>query len=196
MTTVKHCLLAIAALLLTACETVTSPVPVGETPAVIEATDWNGRWGNADGHLDLTVVDGSAGTVHVTYVEEGEVKELDLSVRESGGWLFVNVTEADFNDSQGLGESAADAAAAQPSYLWSRILLRDNLMIGWNPDPEIFVRLVEQQILPGTIDEGSVVLGPLTPEHYRIITSGSHGVVLDWESPMVLYRIEPEASAE
>ena len=79
-----------------------------------------------------------------------------------------------------------------PSYLWARIEHGDDAIIAWAPDSVVFARLVEAGLLPGAVEEGNVVLGALKPEHYRIITTGSHGVVLDWEQPMVLYRERSE----
>lgn len=194
---------------LAACETVTSPVPVGEKPAVLDADKWEGRWANADGYLDLVVTDAANGLVRITYddVQEGDCRELQLQLRTSGEWTFFNVTEEDFERSEGLATSpcwpasSADAALAtgeetgSVSYMWGRVRISDKAIYAWGPDPATFVRLVNADLLPGSVDGGSVVLGPLCPEHYALIISGSEGVVLDWEDPMVLYRQKP-ATAE
>ena len=195
--------LAATALLLAACDTVTSPVPLGEKPAVIKAENWQGRWFNAEGHLDITVVDAGNGLVRIRYDDDGEQEEMDLELRTANDWIFFNVTEQGFEESEGLASSPCSPAQIpkpdlpeceeQPrGYMWGRIRHTDNALISWSPRPEVFVRLVEQGLIPGTVEEGSVVLGPLSSEHYEIITSGSHGIVLDWENPMVLYRSKAE----
>lgn len=200
----------LVALSLAACETVTSPVPLGEQPASLDASQWEGRWANADGYLDLVVTDAANGLVRIAYddADEGECKEMQLQLRTSGEWTFFSVTEEDFERSEGLAsspcspvgsspsalESAAEAPGAEPApsrYMWGRVRLADNAIYAWGPEPEAFVRLVSAGRLPGTVDEGSVVLGPLGPEHYALIISGSEGVVLDWEEPLVLYRKKP-----
>lgn len=199
-------LLPLAAVSLEACDTVTSPVPLGEKPAVLEAEEWEGRWTNADGYLDLVVTDAANGLVRIAYedVPEDECREMELQLRTSGEWTFFSVTEADFERSEGLASSpcaptrsatttdvgpAGESGSA--SYLWGRVRLSDNAIYAWGPDPGVFVRLVNQGHLPGTVDEGNVVLGPLSTEHYEVIISGSQGVVLDWENPLVLYRVKP-----
>lgn len=192
-------LLAGLTMFLAACDTVTSPMPLGEKPAVIEAGDWEGRWLNAEGYLDLTVVDGTNGLLRIAYDDDGTHQEMDIELRTAGEWTFVNFTEEDFEESEGLASSPCSPVDSpkpdlpeceeQPSgYFWGRIRHMDDTLVAWGPEPAAFVRLVEQGLIPGTVEEGSVVLGPLTSEHYEIITSGAHGVVLDWENPMVLYR--------
>lgn len=194
---------AAAAVLLAACDTVTSPVPLGEEPAVIDAAQWEGRWHNAERYIDVKVVDAANGIVHLGYEDDGDYEELDLEVRRSGDWLFVNVTERDFEESEGLATSPCspaetsrpdlpECADAPPSYLWARVKNSNGAVMVWAPDPAVFARLVDTSVLPGMVEEGNVVLGSLEPEHYRVITTGSHGVVLDWEHPMVLYRARPE----
>ena len=200
--------LPLAALSLAACETVTSPVPLGEKPAVLETAAWEGRWANADGHLDLLVTDAANGLVRIAYndIEDGDCKDMELQLRTSGEWTFFSVTEEDFERSEGLASSpcspvsstgsglAPGEESGSASYLWGRVRLSDNAIYAWGPDPEAFVRLVSAGRLPGTVDEGSVVLGLLSPEHYELIISGSEGVVLDWEDPLVLYRQQPTAT--
>lgn len=197
-----------SAVVLTACETVTSPVPVGEQPAQIEAGKWEGRWANAEGYLDVTVVDAKNGLVHIDYTDEGECESMSLELRSSGEWLFFNVTEEDFEKSEGLASSPCspvhtessvdgeDDPGKPRSFLWGRVLNKDDSIVAWAPAPEVFVRLVQEGHLPGTVNDGNVVLGPLKPNHYQIITSGSHGVVLDWEQPMVLFRSGSVADPE
>ena len=187
-------ILVVVAMVLTACETVTSPAPLGDKPLAIEAEDWEGQWSNAEGHLDLSVVDAAKGLVTIEFEEDGTAHTLDLQLREAAGWIFVNVTERDFNQSQGLGEMAIEGNPDTPvsnAYLWARIVNNGDSIIAWSPAPEQFVMLVEKGLLPGHVDEGNMVLGALGHEHYRVMTSGEHGVLLDWENPIVLYRLEP-----
>lgn len=196
-----HMKLSLAALTfsLAACDTVTSPVPLGEEPAVIEAGQWEGRWSNSEGSLTVTVLDAGNGLVRIAYDEDGKHEEMDIELRTAGDWTFINVTEQDFEESEGLASSPCSPADSpkpdlpecdeQPrGYLWGRIRQTDDALIVWAPEPAVFVRLVEEGLIPGTVEEGSVILGPLTAGHYEIITTGSHGVVLDWENPVVLYR--------
>lgn len=50
--------------------------------------------------------------------------------------------------------------------------------------------LVEKGALPGIAEsDGNVVLGDLTSEHLKLITSSAKGALLDWEEPTVLIRL-------
>lgn len=199
--------IAAVALSLVACETVTSPVPLGEKPATLVAEEWEGRWANDEGFLDLEVIDAANGLVRIAYdeAENGECREMELQLRtagDSGGeWMFFNVTEEDFERSEGLASSPCTPARPAPgtaapqaedgatvSYLWGRVRQSGDAIYAWGPNPKAFVRLVNAGQLPGTVDDGSVVLGPLSAEHYQLIISGDQGVVLEWEDPLVLYR--------
>lgn len=174
---------------LAACATVTSPVPLGTEPEALDAAVWEGTWRNDNGSLELTMTDAENGLARIAFEEDGARKILDLIVRRSGDWTIVNVTEEDFEESEGLeGESESDADSG-PSYLWARVEMKDGAILVWDPDPAAFAELVGKGVLPGTVAEDDVVLGTLSPEHYDIITSGSHGVLMKWDEPLVLYRM-------
>lgn len=180
------------AVIVTACDTVSSPVPLGEAPATIDAGEWSGQWFNADGRIDITVVDAAKGLVHIDFLENDKTDTLDLQLRKVNGWVFANVTEQDFDKSQGL----EDASSETESYLWARVVRHGNTIIAWTPKAEKFVELVERGVLPGTVEDDDVVLGKLNQEHYRILTSEEHGVLLDWEHPTVLYRLKNQPLPE
>jgi hypothetical protein len=188
-------LLILSCSVLGACSTVSSPVPLGSEPAALDPAAWEGAWSNPDGTLEITVTDATNGLARMIFEEDGEKQELNLVVRQSGEWIFANVTEEDFDDSQGLdGEGDGDSESGE-SYLWVRVKLKSGAIIAWDPDAEAFAELVSAGVLPGSVNEGDVVLGALSPEHYEIITSGSHGVLMNWDEPAILYRVqglEPE----
>ena len=80
-------------------------------------------------------------------------------------------------------------------YFWARVKQGTDSIIAWLPDYKKFKALVEEGTLPGEVDSehsygGAVMLGDLKPEHYQAIVSGEHGVLFDWEDPIVLFRME------
>jgi len=178
--------ITVLAIFLNACDTVSSPVPLGVEPAVIDAAEWSGQWFNADGRVDITVVDAAKGLVHIDFREDGKADTLDLQLRKFNGWIFASVSEQAFDQSQGL----EGASSETESYLWARLVRHGKTIIAWIPKAEKFATLVEKGLLPGRVEDDNVILGPLNQEHYRILTSEDHGVLLDWEHPTVLYRVK------
>lgn len=181
--------LASLALFVAACDMVSSPTPLGEKSHAIKAQEWDGRWFDSNGYVDLSVVDGANGLMKMTVVDQGESDTLDLQLREGFGWVFANAREAEYFDSQGLEIEGA-------GYLWARIVKDENVIRAWRPDPEVFARLVTEGLIPGHVEDGDVVLGALTNQHYNAIVSGSHGIVLEWEDPIVLYRYQSGKAPE
>lgn len=176
-----------------ACDTVTSPTPMGTSVLQLEAADWDGRWSNAEGDMDVTVTDPAKGLIHVEFPDGDHLRVLDLQLRTAGAWTFVSTTEDEFDKSQGLGDSADDndpGSGAAEGFLWARIKKDGDMIIAWVPDAKAFAALVEQQRLPGSVEEGHVALGKLQAADYAKITAGELGMVLDWENPAVLYRLK------
>ena len=64
------------------------------------------------------------------------------------------------------------------------------MIILWEPDASRFRVLVEEEILPDTVEHGDVILGNLTAKHIEVITTSSEGVLFDWDESMNLLRIE------
>lgn len=173
-------LASLLTLALAACDTVTSPAPLGEEVVRVNPAEWEGFWMHPDGPLSIKVIDAEQGLLRFDYEDEGKPVSLPVQLRQSNGWQFVNVTVGDFDP---------DLDAEHPEHwLWARVLHKGDTLIAWGPQPSVFAGLVAEGVLPGAVDEGSVVLGSLCPEHYRVITASSHGLVLDWENPLVLTR--------
>ena len=160
---------------------------MGEKAAVLDPEEWNGTWTGSEmssGSISrIKVIDEKNGILQVAVIEDDkdklELSVMKIHVRESGGWQFYTLDEEDEDDSK--------------LYNWGRIEKDDKQIIVWQPDVSKFDDLVEQKILPGDIDEkGNVILGKLTTEHYKLITSGEKGVLLDWEEPFAYFRLFSE----
>jgi hypothetical protein len=187
-----HRLIALLpSLLLGAC--VTASAPVGSQPHQLDPDDWAGTWSvPGESSLTVRVADARAGLLDVAWVSEGpdglEVERVALHVREHGGWLFASYEDAE-----------------EPGYfVWGRVRLDDDVLLGWFPDREKIRRLVEDSVLPGDpqpveADERrviapGVILGPLTDEHLDVLASETHGVLYDWDEPFVAIRVGDASS--
>ena len=182
-------------LMLVGCKEVTSPVPFGEQPYAADAEQWTGRWSAGDASLVISVIDAAQGRLHVRLEEPGSAPEdYDVQLRSSGDWIFASVLDTDHPGNHEQADSDA-GAESEPRYLWGRVSIGGNdQLVGWDPAPAAFAKLVEAGLLPGTVDDGSVHLGELDPDQYHIITSSSQGVLLDWEHPTVFYRTAPTSN--
>ncbi len=165
---------------LAGCTGVDSREPVGTAPAVLAPEEWNGTWMiPQQGSLFINVLDGDEGLVQIAVVEKKDeklvLKSFDAQIRESGSWSFVSLK----------------AEPEDTTYFWMRIRNENGQITLWLPSAGKFAPLVKEGVLPGEVaDKGKVTLGKLTDEHLRIITSCEKGVLMEWEHPLILYRMK------
>ncbi len=166
------------ALVFSACAVVYVESPVGEDPVKLDAEEWNGTWLHAEGAVTVKVLDSEDGALGLAWVDsEGEQlvpKSAAVHLRLAGGRVLVSWKEED---------------AAEPGYLWGILSRRDEQVVVLAPDADKFRVLVEQQKLPGHVENGDIYLGRLGPEHLDIILSDQEGFLFDWEEPLVLTRV-------
>ncbi len=172
---------ALSLLVLTGCTAVYSVNPVGEKPHAIEADDWDGTWRGGGDAVSIKVIDAEKGILQMAWIENMEFNLFQAHLLESNDWVFVNFKEKVDDD----------------GYLFARIKKSGNTITMWDPDVDKIRALVTDGTLPGTIkgssngveSNGNVVLGKLSAEHLKIITSGDRGILLDWENPIFLRRL-------
>lgn len=163
--------------LLAGCDHVASTHPVGETPLPLEESDWQGVWVQTGGSLTVRIVDAEKGVLEAGWVEEKDdtfvLETVTGHLRTYQDWTFASFTGVE------------DA----PGFLWCRLELEDGQMILWWPRPGDLARLVEQGLLPGRVEDGDVMLERLGPEHLAILVGEEHGVLFQWDEPMVFRRL-------
>ena len=165
------------------CTGVTSSHPVGEAAMQLQAQEWEGAWLDADGGVLLVnVMDGAAGELRVTWVEEQDaghrLDESRVYARVSSKWVFGSI------------ETERESASAPSEYLWGRMVMREDVLLVWRPAAEKFQQMVEAGVLPGEASVGNVRLGRLEREHMLLITSEEGGVLFDWDDPIVFRRLK------
>lgn len=174
----RHPKLAFVALLLavTGCNQVICKRPVGEKPARIVAAEWEGNWIGPDGALAIKVADVDQAILKVVWLEDeaGQptMKTALVELRESGDWLFASTREE--------GEDRG--------YLWARIKKENCQILLWEPDNQLFAKLVRAGVVPGRMDQNNVILEPLNSEHLNMIKSGEHGVPFSWDRPLIFVK--------
>jgi hypothetical protein len=160
------------------CSMVTSSRPVGDTPVLLDPSDWEGTWTAADGGpVVVRVEDARKGRLRLAWMEgdrEMALKTADVMLLKAGTWHFANLRE--------------ETKEGPPAYLFARVKKEKGLLIIWPPRPEQFARLINDKVLPGTVSKEKILLGELGPEHMKIIVSEDRGVLFDWGNPIVLIR--------
>ncbi len=142
--------------------------------------DWKGVWLNKEATVSIKVVDGCNGLIKIAWVDwkdnEAKLECFEVQLRKSEKWVFGNVKDPDGN--------------SKNLYLWAPIKLSGDMLIYWRPIAEKFKELGKSGKLPCR-EEGKsdCILGDLSPEHLKIITSQSEGPLFDWEDPFVFVRI-------
>ena len=95
-----------------------------------------------------------------------------MHLLESGDWIFASIPDKD----------------NLKRYLWGRIKQDGQQVVVWVPDSEKFQALVEEGKLPGKIEDSDVILGNLTSDHLKLITSETEGVLFEWDEPIIFRR--------
>jgi len=161
------------------CNHVASTHPVGGAPLRLEEGEWAGSWLHSDGSLVVRVADAEKGLLEVAWAEErdGEfvLESVDVYLRQFEDWTFASFA--------GVEDEESDL-------LWSRLGRDREQIFLWWPRPEEFKRLVEAGLLPGTVEDGDVLLERLETEHLAIIASEEHGVLFEWDEPMTFNRLK------
>lgn len=201
-------LAALACLCLAGCATVYSPGPMGETPAAIDPADWDGLWTEPGIGMVIKTVDAEQGVLDVLMIDGSTKQSVTVHLLRSGGWLFASFNDHDDGEpdvaetaeggdqpaesSSGPVDQAPSVRDARP-WNWVRVVNRDDKLVFWQPHTDRFRKAVERGVLPGRVatdeDGDPVYLGKLAPEHYRLITESTQGVLMDWDEPVVLSRI-------
>ena len=185
MSWLKASSIGICVALMLGCDVVYTASPIGEKPAVISSEDWEGVWidvTSGDGSpipIGIEVQDEANGEIRLVLTENAENGDFEresprVYLRKWEGWLFCSFKEEEEDQ----------------HYAWVRLENQEGeIILIWVPDEGKFEALVKGAVLPGTIENGDVILGELTAEHMELITTSSKGVLFDWENPMIFLRI-------
>ena len=181
MSWLKRLSIAGCIVLMLGCDVVYTTSPIGEKPAVISSEDWEGVWiGVNPGEgfpVGIEVLDEANGEIRVVLIGDGEngdlgLENLEVYLRDWEGWVFCSFKEEEENE----------------HYLWGRLEnQKGDLIVIWQPKESKFEALIEEGVLPGTIENGKVIVGDLTPEHLELITTSAEEVLFEWESPALLF---------
>lgn len=161
------------------CNAVYTRQPVGEKPMSLTATveEWEGTWLVSDGAVTVKVKDASQGVLSIGWFEEqgNTLKQHteDVYLRDAGDWSFASLRD---QDKPGL-------------YVWGRIKKNNRQIFVWSPDSQKLSELVKAGTLPGTMQEGDLLLGNLGARELQILSSETHGVLFEWSDPLVLTKI-------
>ena len=184
-------ILIIGTVFLAGCAGVTSKYPIGLEDYKLDAQAIDGMWINNEGAVYLKVIDADKGIFRFTLLkeEQGSVKtdSVNVKIMKGNSWLYFNM----------LPDNNAQAG----SYLWGRIVLKDNKLIMWWPLKEAFVKAVEEKKIGGTIKTSKVQDGDkthdqsdsvlLTDEPKKIIDliETSDKSFFQWDSPTFFIRM-------
>lgn len=203
-------IVALSGLLQAGCAYVTSSEPVGQEPFALPDKVLAQTWIHDGGPVRFSAVDGARGIYRITWVEDGEQRQVDALLRQfptrdpgqgfetdQPTWTIWNVKVADFmaaeHEELPAEDDPMEDQALPGHYFWGRLRVREDELLFWGPSAERLAALVAAGTLPGEMDGDNVRLGKLEAEHLLIITGGSHGVLMDWDDPLVMHR---SASAE
>jgi hypothetical protein len=163
---------------------VTTPHPIGEKTLELELElvpeEWEGMWMTTEGDV-----------VYVTDVDPKQASALATWVDEDSNELVLKRSSVYFGQVAGTTfVSMPDESASPVRYVWGRIKRENETAVVWLPDSDKFEMLVEEGLLPGVVDGGDVHLAQLDSSHYTVIASEQHGVLFEWDEPLVYRRVK------
>lgn len=162
---------------LCACSSVTSTVPIGESPILLVEKEWSGKWISTDltekGYLEMTVIDPEEGIISAKSYKDGKIDEKYLvHIRSTGDWNFFSIRQNEDDD-----------------YAWGVLRKRDHELLLWMPIAEGFVEAVRSGMLPGHVDDyPTVTLLPLTNQQIETMMSDKSGTMFFWQDPVIFIR--------
>jgi len=165
------------------CTGVYSRRPVGDKPKNLEAeiNEWNGSWLLNNSAILVKVTDPANGRLSAAWIENDKnglkYKSTEITLLTADKWTFANIQDAD---------SKKDAL-----YIWGRIRRDERVALVWLPRTAKFKRLIQQGFLPGVAPTNNdpAIIEQLSTENLKLITSEQEGVLFDWETPLVFFKI-------
>lgn len=175
---------------LAGCKSVAIRKPIGDKvkDLTAEVDQWNGTWVGGDKEealLMLRVKDAAQGQLDLMMIDDKDstlsVRNMTCYVKESGNWSFISVKDPDHENEE--------------LYYWAKIERQGRHITCWSPDPDKFSAAVRDAKLPGT-GENNVILEKLSPEQVAGIREGKYGPLLNWEQPIVFWKVSEYCPGE
>ena len=164
----------IVAIALAGCSAVYSTKPMGGAPVSINPEAWQGTWIHKDDVITIEIVDAEKGLLRAAWIEDMKLESFNVHLLAFGDWIF----------------GSAKDEQKESLFVWGRIKHEDRQLIVWCPSVSKFKAMVQDGVLPGTVDDdGNVTLGELTADHMSIIASDVKDVLFDWDDPYVFVRL-------
>jgi hypothetical protein len=182
--------------LVTGCESFpVSEEPLGEV-AALKPEEWTGSWLNAQtGTLRIIwVIDADKGIIAVTYGQSCEPPSADARGIDLIQLRRLPEEKWYFPIFKRHAEGFLPDEAPPFSIIWLYYRRNPDVWLWYRAVQDRFKSLVNEGALPGRVEGGAenktVVLGHLSPEHYKLIVSGQRPLV-KWEEPAIFVRLPP-----
>jgi hypothetical protein len=183
MSPILGCLALATPLLIAGCafEGIYSEHPLGEELAVFKPAEWDGVWvPSSGGFRRWFVTDAEKGIMIAS--NRGILRcdiptEKPVRLRQFGSWYFTREKEGP--DASGLYETES---------AWFRL---GDALVTYRVDVPRVRDLVEKGVLPGRLEKNRVILGALTPVHYKILLLPDRPAFL-WQPSYVEVKLPAE----
>jgi hypothetical protein len=145
-----------------------------------------GTWQDERGVVfDVTVLDKENAVLSVKFDDSGssgkpKMRTVKARILVGREWKYASIP-------------AAEAGSDIDGYYFVCIHSVPTRTIIWMPDRMKFQHLVKEGIIAGELVQEGVILSEVTPELIDIVESGRHGILFDWQNPMVFKKRLPIA---
>jgi hypothetical protein len=194
--------LTLAACWLGGCSYVLSEAPMGAAPVPLDPAAWSGYWchGCLEGGCGELTIDELCGVWQATVGARGALElrrqdlpapgfsvdvRLELQIRPSGeaDWWLASLPCA--------GDCLEDLPDAAGTYRWGLLYRRGDLVLVYQPAPELFAEPLLEGRLPGEyLGDGSFLLHALSAEQIeRLFEDGDRPLPYFAPVPLVFSRL-------
>ena len=165
-------------------ESVESNEPMGQDPAP-DLSQWEGAWVLPSRETwQIEVVDPDQGELSIVATEKAGGDEPDDAPRVTTVRAFVRRGgDRTYLSFECVDEDCAAGDGPADAYLWAAAEMENGSVRVSVPRAEEFVKLLDQGLLQGYVNDGDVVLVSLEERHYRAIDDDAKTL---FDAPMTL----------
>lgn len=176
--------LSLLMIFLSGCTTVVTQHPIGTEPYFAAKSDWQGTWLSDNEIVKIKVLDESAGSIQIAWIEDNEAElkfeQVTCQLMKSKNAVYIHTLNLPNEDFGGY-------------YVWGKIQLENNQIIIWEPMFEAFKSAYQEKKLKASVEKNdkqeiSNIQLTDTPENILSVIENDK-TFFDWENPTVLVRL-------
>ena len=176
--------LSLFMIFLNGCTTVVTKHPIGTEPYFAAEDEWQGTWLTDNEIIKIKVIDESAGSIQIAWIEDNEselkFEKVNCKLMKSENAVYIHSLDLPNEDFGGY-------------YVWGKVQIENNKIIIWEPMFEAFKSVYIEKKLKASVeknDKQEISNIQLTDTPVNILSViEADKTFFDWEKPTILMRL-------